>query len=224
MKLAHYLWPTPIVFEENRVQTLVTENPVAFRNTVEMLLLQCSGEEGEYVLSRGLEPVAISKSVEMITDFFNLDCNQKRLVGKLHKAISAYAMEEKYIESAELLHGLKRYLAEIFECSDHGLSFDEDFNIEKLLKAMDVKIETEAESFLEKLLDYMAVVCEFRGTDTFFFVNLKCFLSDEELEQLGREVMLRKYHVLLLENTARETAFDWEDLHIIDNDLCYVRF
>lgn len=224
MRLAHYLWPKPIDLSENRIPTLVIENSSAFAEMILAISAQCRGEEGAYILSENDQTLAMERCAELIIDPFSPDYNQKRFLGRLFKELSAYAVSDKYSETAEALDGLKCYLLDLFESSDHPLTFDTGFTVEKLLKAMDVKIEKESDSFLEQLLEYMSVVCDFGSKEIFFMVNLKCFLGEAELDLFAKEVFLRKYRVLLLENTVREKEFLWEDVYLIDKDLCAVRF
>lgn len=224
MKLAYYLWPRPIDFQENRISTLIVENSSAFAEMICALSAQCRGEDGAYILSENDQQLALNHCAELIADPFSLECNQKRWLGRLLKELSSYALTDKYSETAEILDGLKSYLLELFDISERPLTFDMGFTIEKLLKVMDVKIEKQNDSFLEQLLAYMAIVCDLGGAEIFFMVNLKCYLGEEDLELFAKEVFLRKFHVLLLENTAREKEFPWEDIFLLDKDLCAVRF
>lgn len=221
MKLAHSLWESPICWEEGFIQTLVLENPIAFRNMAIDFMSQMEGMEGEYILSSGEKILSFSKSIEIIRDLLALDINQKRILGKLYKQLNAWAIEEKYMDTAALKSSVCTYLQDLISLSDQVIRFDADFSMESLLKLLNVRLNTGYDGFLERLLDYMSVTCEFRRIDTFFIYHLRSYLSEEELEQFAYECDLRKYHVLLLENTPLERK-DWEHIKWIDRYLCEI--
>ena len=54
------------------------------------------------------------------------------------------------------------------------------------------------------------------------FVNLKTYLTDDELRELYKEAFYRKMHLLLLENSI-ESELEEEIVHIVDRDLCVIK-
>lgn len=221
MKLAHPLWESPICWKEGLIQTLIIEDPITFRNMAIDLMAQTEGLEGEYILSDGEKILSFSKSAEIIRDLPALNIREKRILGKSHKQLAAWATEEKYMDTAALKTTICAYLQDLISLSPQNISFDADFAIESLFKLLNVRPEIDSDEFLERLLDYMSITCEFRGIDTFFIYHLRAWLTEEELEQFAYECDLRKYHVLLIENTPIEGK-RWEHIKWIDKDICEI--
>ena len=87
---------------------------------------------------------------------------------------------------------------------------------------MDIRIENFYSNLLEKLTDYIAAEAELLGTKCFIFVNLKQFLSYEELAELYKFAYYAKVYLLLLEGSFTESRHESEKHYIIDNDLCEI--
>ncbi|MEG1028425.1 MAG: type II-A CRISPR-associated protein Csn2, partial [Oscillospiraceae bacterium] len=73
-----------------------------------------------------------------------------------------------------------------------------------MFKEISPKIETKENTYLENICTYMSFMnCLFKYT-TFIFFNLKCFLEEEELEDLYKFSNYNKLDLLLCENVERE--------------------
>ena len=92
---------------------LVIENSSAFTEMILAISTQCRGEEGAYILSENDQTLAMERCAELIIDPFSPEYNQKKFLGRLFKELSAYAVSDKYNETADALDGLKCYLLPI---------------------------------------------------------------------------------------------------------------
>ena len=77
------------------------------------------------------------------------------------------------------------------------------------------------ESLAEKILDYFELVEEYDKKKLFIMVNLRSYLSDEEMKMFMRDVLARKIQVLLIESSER-SVLDEEKRYIVDADLCVI--
>lgn len=223
MKLTHPFLEKPIVFEENKVNVLVIENQRTFTELISELFEQMSGTEGRFILSHDLKRLDLKKEVEIIIDLFTLDFNQKKIIAKLYTQLKEMAIGcDYYLDSTHLLGEIIQYLEKIFQTTQYPLVYLQEMDITAIFKVAEVKLETSYINLIEKVLDYLAIVEEFCCISFFIFVNLKCYLSDEEVEQVYNYVSYKKLHILLLENTMREKRFEMEKIHIIDADLCEI--
>ena len=68
----------------------------------------------------------------------------------------------------------------------------------------------------------MTVVNEFLGISSFVAVNLKSFLSFDELDELYKAIQYKKLNLFLLENKTQERYSAVEKLYIMDLDLCSI--
>lgn len=223
MRLVHPMWDGVMKFEENKINVLVVEDGFRLSQLILELKAQIEGGEGSFVLSRNYEPIDISKNLELIVDVFTLDFNKKKLVNKLMEQLCGIAVgEEHYMETVALCQGLVAYGNALCENFENMVSFDEEFAVNSLFKALDFKISAEGLSLAEGILEYMVVTRTFLKEQCFVFVNLKSYLSEDELDVFYQEVFYGKHHILLIENIMREQVFPFEKIRIIDRDLCEI--
>lgn len=223
MKLVHPFLEKPIVFEENNMNVLVIENQKVFSELVWELLEQINDKEGRFLLSSDLKLLELKKSMDLVIDLFSLDFNQKKIISKVYSQLKMVAVgSEYYMDSTCLIGEIVHYLEKILQDIHYPLEYDQEMDIGAIFKFADVKIGITYGTLIEKLIDYLALMQELCGISFFVFVNLKCYLSDEEVEQLYHFVAYKKFNILLLENTMREKRFEQEKIRIIDIDMCEI--
>jgi CRISPR-associated protein Csn2 len=223
VKLVHPDINYHIVFEENIVNVIVVENPKAFRGFIEELVKQCAGEDGSFILSECEEEIDISRYIELVIDCFNLDFNQKRILNKVYNYLKTLAMDEKnYLKTSEMQMTILQYLEELISSSEHPLVYAADIDIVSIFKSADLKIETNYDTLLEKLVDYINIVQEYCGISCIVFVNLKTYLTEEELTQLYTHASYKKIHIILFEGRLYNKIPEFEKTFILDEDLCEI--
>jgi CRISPR-associated protein Csn2 len=219
MKLVHPLLPTPMTFEENKINLLVLENPRELRKAVLSLLQQIEGGEGDFVLSEDFAPIALSKYAELITDPFALPLSSKKITGKLNRAAceAGEPYEERFRKIAAEINDLAAQIGMNMELS---VTFTPLEQMDALIDLLKFRIDQEELSFPEQILSFMILYRSFFGTRLFVFYNLKACLDEEELTLLYRSICYEKLHVLLLEDQQRGTRLPEENSLVIDKDLC----
>lgn len=225
MKIAHSMLEKPIEFEENVVNVLVVENPKMFSVVVADFYKQIeNNEEGGFVLSEDSKVLSMQKYLDIILEPFTVDLNQKKIINKLYTKLKEKSVEsEMYKETTELQSNIFAYIEKISETVEYPLVYDSSgIDFQDVFKMVDLKLEANHESLLEKLLDYMTVVYEFLGISHFVAVNLKSFLSFEDLEELYKGIQYKKLSLFLLENKTQENNSTVEKLYILDSDLCLI--
>lgn len=194
---------SPIVFEENKINILVVENKKIFTKLIMELTNQINGLDGEFVLSSNLKQLELEKTTDILIDLFTFDLNQKKIISKLYNQLKTTAVEEDhYIGLTYLLGEINNYIEKITLTTQHPLTYSQDTDITGIFKLTDVKLETSYESFAEKLINYFNIMQEFCNISLFVFINLKCYLSKEEMHLLYRHIAYNKLNVLLLENVV----------------------
>ena len=92
---------------------------------------------------------------------------------------------------------------------------------DSLIKAAGVQVENSYDSLGEQLLDYFELVQEYDMKKLFVLVNLRSYLSDEEMNLFLEGILNRRIEVLLLESTERK-MLEYEERYIVDRDLCVI--
>lgn len=217
MNFAHPLLEKAIVINEGDIATLIIENPIALRNTVRGI----TNSEPEFVLSKGFSPVELSKYAEIVTNIFEVDFGSRKIAGKL--SAEAEKISNDYPdETHSLLMTLNNYAELLSTKMDYPIKFSFVENTEKIIKLLDFTVDNENMPFSECLLAYMNLCRNFFGKQLFVFMNLKCFLSDNEFKLFCKNVAYEKFCVLLIEAFDCDRASEYEKKIIIDNDLCVI--
>lgn len=223
MRIVHQILEESINFEENIINVLIIENQNLFSKLIEEMLNQIKGEEGRYILSINDEKEELPKFLELIIDPFSLDFNNKKIVSKLYKNIKEIAIgEENFFNTAELTTNIIKYLEKLFEDIDFPIAYSSEMDIEQLLKIFSVKFDVDYQNILEKLVEYITLMDNLEKNQLYVFVNLKTYLTDEEIGEFYKFIFYNKINVLLIENFKRGENLKEEKIYLIDKDLCRI--
>lgn len=212
---------TPIGLKENRISVLVVEAPEVLREIVDSLLRQKNGDDGTVVFSENFKEIPVRSCVEIITDPFSLDLNQRGIINGTVKYIDGIAENELFCETNDLRSRIEQYAELVVQESELPFQIKSTETIGKLLKAVGIYYEEEDLSLPEKILQYLRLSTYLNGTKCFVLLNLKQFLSVSEIELFYRSVQLEKYTLLLLESSVKSHLSE-ENVLILDKDLCII--
>lgn len=105
---------------------------------------------------------------------------------------------------------------------DYDLDYSDSLEVKDFLKIMNLHFADDAESLLEKLIDYVQLLHEVLQVRLFIFINIRSYLSTEGLQQLYKQVFYNKGFILLIENNDNFIREDNEEVMIIDKDHCII--
>jgi len=221
--LAHPMFSKIIDFKNEMINILIIENQKFLTQLIEDIINQTNGENGDFVLSEDFIPLDMQKHLEIIIDFFNLDINNKKVLTSIYNKIKKIAYDdENYLKTENFKTEAFNYIETLINQTEYPLILDVQFDISGLLKLFDVKIEINSNTFLEKIIDYMSVLYEFLNRKCIVFVNLMSYLDISEIELLYKEIQYKKYNVLFIENSFRTKIGEYENIYIIDEDMCEI--
>ena len=157
----------------------------------------------------------------MIVDYTILDINNGKVIKGLYENIEKLSNgEEWYIKTQKFKVELNNFLENLFYGIDFPLNHDYDFDLSKILKAVECKFDIDQKTFAEKLIDYFSITRDFCGVKLFVLVNLKSYINEKELLDIYEYVFYNKIALLLIENQDRKRFSDVEEIIVIDQDLC----
>lgn len=217
MNFAHPLLESAIQLKEGNVFTMVIENPVALRKTVDGLK---SGSD-EIVLSENFTPIDMLKNAELIDNVFEVDFSGKRILSRLAGEAQAVALDYP-TETFELMKQINDYAGLISDSINYPVRFSAFEDAEKLMSLLNFTVDDESMELPEVLLTYMEMCRDFLGKKLFIFLNLKSFVSSDEFELFCKHAAYEKFRVLLIEAFDCERCCEQEKKIIIDNDLCVI--
>lgn len=221
MILRHESYEFEMKFLENQINVLVIEKPQVMAKLVRDLYLQYNGKEGGFVLSDVGTIMPIEKSIEFILEPFSINCNNKKIVNKLYQELTALAKENLMRQSMELNFQVTAFLETLLQEVPYHLLYKDEHDVQEILKFADVRIDSEGETLLEQIVEYLRVMNQICGCNICVFLNLKSFLSREELKQLYDFVNYQKIYLVLLEACEGE-RIECEKTFIIDRDECII--
>ncbi len=211
------------VFEcaDEKMCSIVIENQKLLYTIICDILRQGQGDDGETVLSENNQVIAISKYAELITQFTPFEINHKNLLNKVVAEMQKIAVDElHYMKTQQIVSEWERYLIDLSTEMVGNLNFSKVL-ADTLIKSAGIEFDDIYESLAEKILDYFELVEEYDKKKLFIMVNLRSYLSDEEMKRFMRDVLARKMQVLLIESSER-SVLDEEKRYIVDADFCVI--
>lgn len=217
MMLSHPLLDAPIMLREGKPFVLVIENPLALRNTVHFF----KENDPQLVLSEDFNPIDLAKTAEFTDNIFDVDFASKKIITKLNAEaetlFAQYPNETANVFST--LNALGDFLASGL---DVPAKFSFVHDADKIIKLLNFTIDTADMSLPEQLLIYMDICRKFLQKKLFVFLNLKFYLTEEELLLFYQNIAYENFRVLLLESHSGTQYPAWEESCIIDRDLCII--
>ena len=222
MKLIHTELAGEILKERKAFSEWIIESPELFSGYLQEIYGQCAKREGRFVLSDGDKEVELTKVVEIITDPFAVDLNGRKILNRLYtELVDVSRAAEMYTQTLELTQRIQEYILQLEEKTNHIFQFNDEMDISGLLKMMEVKIEDSDDFFFERLCSYIKNAVNVLGVRLFVFVNLRSYLTDEQMQELIKEVIYQEIQALFIENQER-ACLEGGMRYIIDKDYCEI--
>ena len=224
MKIINREWHRQIELKENVIHTLILENKVYYREIILELLRQHKGLEGDFVLSEKNKDIAFDKNSYFITDLFNIDINNKKVLTKVYATLQKQ-VEEDIVEYNQLTSVIKRYFERLIFNNNLDLEQDEEIDVMALLKLGDFKIHFEESNYLEKIIKYMKVLIDLCGVKVIFLIGLHSIFNNNEIRQFYKEICLNKIKIVNIEiqQFSDYSNEDYKELiYIFDKDNCEI--
>lgn len=103
----------------------------------------------------------------------------------------------------------------------YALDYNANLDVSGLFKLYTVEVQSQGETLLQRMTEYLRVMSKIGGIDNYIFVGLKQYLTVEELENLYEFVFYEKLNLILVE-AVQSPAISGEKGWIIDSDLCII--
>lgn len=207
--------------DTQHVCELVIENPRFLREIIKDLAI--SEEEKEISISVDGKVLNFDKNLDVIFNPLKLDFNSKRAMTTLLKFLLKTSLSEDfYLATNKLKTKIVKYFSKIVEAGDFEFEVSaDDFTMDSIAKAVSIHIVGDEDDFVELLTDYVSMMAELANIKLFIFVNLRSFVSDEDLERFHHNLDNHQIDVLLLESVSRRSLEGIARL-VVDIDLCEI--
>ncbi len=154
-------------------------------------LMNASNEDTFCLLDDGIEVEEIQKYVNIITNPYVINLDDKKIVNAFYKELSM-----QIISDDDIYTQIITKIGEIQDLLQH-IESDLDFivetneNISDILKYFKVSLKKEGVSVLDNLYQYIDIFSRWCKGDVLLFTNCLAFLGDAEIEELNKYA---KYH------------------------------
>mgnify|MGYP002565148466 FL=1 len=222
MKMVHSELSGEIISESAAFTEWIIESPKEFSEYLHELYCQYEKDEGRFVLSQRDKILELSKYLEIIVNPFTVEINSRKILNKLYIKLEKVSKEEQmYEETLELTAYIHEYLMQLEQQTNYILSFDDNLEIPALLKAVGIKHEEMEDDFFERIIRYVKIAVEVLSTKVFVFVNIRSYLTDEQIQELIKEIRYQEAKILFMESQER-ACLEGGMRYIIDRDGCEI--
>ena len=184
MKLIIKYIDNDIELKENEISAIEIENKRYFYRIVKDLYNICDNELSEdiYLIDNNKE-INVSNKIKIFIDYFNFKLDSKKYTNDITKYINKILSEE----TKEILLNQYKKIINLYKKElnniDLPLVLDTDLDIENITKLIKVSIDTNKE-LINNLFTLIDLENIFQTKNILVFINLKQYLSKEEIEEL----------------------------------------
>jgi len=222
MKLAHPLWEKVISWEENHVPVIVVENPDFYYEIISELYQQTGGGDGRFVLSENDKTLDMKKRALFIQTPWEMNFSDRRIISRLYAAIKQDALEESsYLSTRESVGLFIRFLTDLADRMPLPLTIDTNPDFADLLKAVNLRIDTDGLPLTETMITFMKTWNTLMGETCFLFRGFRAFIPKDKRKEFYRTAGAEKLLFAFFEDSCRDTIPE-ENIFTIDDDLCQI--
>lgn len=223
MKLVEREYGIEVDIKENIVSIIVLEDVKLRLPLINELFSQTSGKEGNWLLFENDKSFDLGKKVELILEPLTLTLNNKKVKTKLYQDIKTIAQDYCFSQGLEVHSQICNYLENMLDKLPYPIKYDEDWDVSEILKAYNVELVEEYDNIFEKLYNYIKLVNTVCGTEIFVMVNIKQYLTDDQITELYKMAAYGKIQLVLIEFSINNKR-DCEELYILDSDDCVITY
>lgn len=221
-KLVHPDWEFIINAEDGNATLLTIENKNIFRKFVSELSRQIEEDVGNFVYSGDNGIMKLREKVVLVTDPLNVVISNKRVLTKIQQQMKeAVNNEEFFLKTKEILSKIEEFAIELESDSWINLTHS-SYTSEGLVKFLNLEIQEDYENEIEKILEYMNVMHNVCGIETFVFLSMFGLFDSEELKVLIEESSLNKHNLIFWESVEPDCVPLGVKKIIIDKDFCQI--
>lgn len=219
MRISYELLDEPIIIKPGEIACLTIENTKEYRRIVNDII-NTNNHLSIYNKAKQLQ----SKDILIVDNLVNLDLNDKKILNKLYKELEiSMNNEDILLKSVELRKLIMKFMEELIFEFDYPLEVADELDVQSLLKSAGIRVYDDSESYLENLINYIALMSNFLSYKVVIILNLQVFLDKQELKEFIKFCTSQSLHIISLERVyINNSEINGISTILFDNDLCRV--
>ena len=220
MRLVFSGLENPLKLTAGETSVLQVENSALFARIVSSLQTGLGHQAMEpYSLWEDDGEVKPGNALMVVPDALNLPWDDRAFMTTITKRVEREFLEDEdlrmQVEEAE--RAIKMRLSRLNLGFNADLGFGLEWDLKRYLKFLGFgAAPQEDRSFLDNLLNFLSFALDAGCRKTIVFVNLKSFLTENELQMLYDHVFFLKLSLLLLENKIDTMSYRHENKLAVD--------
>lgn len=208
-----------IVFNKEFINVLEIENKKYFYRFIKDLYSISSSDITEDIhFFENEKEINMSNKLRIYVDFFDFQFDSKKYVNDISKYVSTNISEDDKNSLVTLYNKMVKQYSKILNDVEVPLQIESEFSVDNLNKLMRLSINAK-----EDLLDNMLLLIDLEKTlklnNLLVFVNLKQYLSNDELSELYKYAIYNEVSIFLVDSQSYGVCLKYEKKYIIDENL-----
>ena len=179
-------------------------------------------EVEELYFTENNEELKLNKKIRIITNYYDFDFNNKKYINELIKNISNNTDDNILLKLNNNYNKLYKVLSSLINSVDLNFKVDiyDEFSINEILNNFNLSIPSK-DNLLDNLILLIDIEKQFNINKVLVFINLKDYLSREEIIEFEKYCIYNNVYVILFDNSKYKNN-SYEKKFLIDNDLSEV--
>lgn len=179
-------------------------------------------ETEEFYFTENNEELKLNKKIRIITNYYDFDFNNKKYINELIKNISNNTDDNILLKLNNNYNKLYKVLSSLINSVDLNFKVDinDEFSINEILNNFNLSIPSK-DNLLDNLILLIDIEKQFNINKVLVFINLKDYLSREDIIEFEKYCIYNNMYVILFDNSKYKNN-SYEKKFIIDNDLSEV--
>lgn len=219
MKIRIQGFENEIVFDDESVNVIQTNNKILFQNIMEKIFQNTKENTLEIqLISNENETLKFQDNVFFVTDLYNLNINTKTVTSKISEYISESFMLDESTEIEKNIHDIEEIVLDKLSDLSFEVTVKNEIEIPDIVKLFGIKINTEEYvSILNRLELLISILARFTEVKILIIANLKNILNNEQIIEFYKMSLYNGINILLIESEQHEKLKYEKILEIDEN-------
>lgn len=157
----------------------------------------------------------------VVSDFLNFELSNKTFLTKIYKYIEKKVIsnfnEKLYFDKE--INSFKNIISTITKDIDIEFSISEEVDVKSVFSMFNL-VPCVDDSILSKLLQFINVISELKLYKVIVLVQVKAYLSTEDICELYKYSLYKKVPLIIVENNYHKIKLKYEKKLFVDDEFC----